>query len=130
MSWTVSRLITQMEDNACCLCGIFNLNLLLLYGEGKTAFRPLQEEIIRTTLADLQRIFGPKSDGLVLSGVLADSPAEFHSCVNHHKPPRRHPRQRFRFKYRHQDTFTLPVVCDPGYERSRSCATIELSVRW
>jgi hypothetical protein len=87
MSWTAPRQTTRLEDIACCLSGILNLNLLLVYGEGKTAFRPIQEGFIHTTLADLQRIFDPKSDGLVLSDVLADSLPEFHSCVNHHSHP-------------------------------------------
>lgn len=50
MSWAATRQTTRTEDIAYCLFGIFDLNLPLLYGEGKKAFRRLQLEIIRTTL--------------------------------------------------------------------------------
>lgn len=104
MSWAAHRETTRVEDAAYCLFGIFDLNLPLLYGEGWKAFRRLQEEIIRTTpdmsifawqvlplnhdgmpISDFEfgRIFEPNSDDLVLSGILAQSPAEFHSCADY-----------------------------------------------
>jgi hypothetical protein len=48
MSWASSRRTTRTEDIAYCLLGIFDLNMPLLYGEGKRAFRRLQEEILKT----------------------------------------------------------------------------------
>ncbi|KAH7071137.1 hypothetical protein BKA63DRAFT_535114 [Paraphoma chrysanthemicola] len=85
MSWAAPRQTTRVEDTAYCLFGIFALNLPLLYGEGRKAFRRLQAEILRT-IPDLnteyRHIFNPESHDLVLSGVLATSPAEFYSCLN------------------------------------------------
>jgi hypothetical protein len=108
MSWAAPRQTTRTEDMAYCLFGIFDLNLPLLYGEGKKAFRRLQEEIIRTRLdlsifawqwcrldedgypmsdAEYRRIFDPNSVDLVLSGVLAESTAEFYPCVDYISNP-------------------------------------------
>ncbi|KAI1189010.1 heterokaryon incompatibility protein-domain-containing protein [Nemania serpens] len=47
MSWAASRQTTRLEDEACCLLGIFRINLPLIYGEGRRPFRRLQEEIIK-----------------------------------------------------------------------------------
>ena len=49
MSWASSRMTTRIEDEAYCLLGLFGVNIPLIYGEGKRAFRRLQEEIIRST---------------------------------------------------------------------------------
>jgi hypothetical protein len=45
MSWAANRQCTRTEDISYCLMGIFDINMPLLYGEGKKAFRRLQEEI-------------------------------------------------------------------------------------
>ncbi|QKD53957.2 uncharacterized protein FOBCDRAFT_250161 [Fusarium oxysporum Fo47] len=47
MSWLANRTTTRTEDMAYCMLGIFDINMPLLYGEGKRAFFRLQEEIIR-----------------------------------------------------------------------------------
>jgi hypothetical protein len=47
MSWASNRETTRPEDAAYCLLGIFDVNMPMIYGEGKKAFRRLQEEIIR-----------------------------------------------------------------------------------
>ncbi|KAK0652497.1 heterokaryon incompatibility protein-domain-containing protein [Cercophora newfieldiana] len=47
MSWAAGRETTRAEDTAYCLLGIFDINMPMLYGEGKKAFLRLQEEIIR-----------------------------------------------------------------------------------
>jgi len=48
MSWAAERQATRPEDIAYSLLGIFDVNMPLLYGEGRTkAFRRLQEEIIK-----------------------------------------------------------------------------------
>ncbi|KAI0129760.1 heterokaryon incompatibility protein-domain-containing protein, partial [Xylariales sp. AK1849] len=49
MSWAAKRTTTRVEDMAYCLLGIFDINMPLLYGEGRKAFLRLQEEIIRGT---------------------------------------------------------------------------------
>ncbi|KAH8673501.1 heterokaryon incompatibility protein-domain-containing protein [Xylariales sp. PMI_506] len=46
---------TRKEDEAYCLLGLFDLNMPLLYGEGKKAFQRLQEEILKNI--DDQTIF-------------------------------------------------------------------------
>ncbi|KAI1099552.1 HET-domain-containing protein [Jackrogersella minutella] len=48
MSWAANRQTTRLEDEAYCLLGIFEVNMPLVYGEGRKAFRRLQEEIIRS----------------------------------------------------------------------------------
>ena len=47
MSWAAGRVTTRVEDTAYCLLGLFGINMPLIYGEGRRAFRRLQEEIIR-----------------------------------------------------------------------------------
>ena len=49
MSWAATRETTRAEDMAYCLLGIFDINMPLLYGEGKRAFQRLQEEILRNS---------------------------------------------------------------------------------
>lgn len=82
MSRASRRVCTREEDTAYCLLGIFGLNMSLLYGEGKNAFRRLRTEIINIT--DDELIFAwtiPElSDRAIKgckSGLLAPSPAEF-----------------------------------------------------
>ncbi|CCF41151.1 HET domain-containing protein [Colletotrichum higginsianum] len=84
MSWASGRETTRVEDMAYCLLGIFDVNLPLIYGEGKKAFRRLQEAILRQI--DDQSLFawGPIDEGNS-SGVLdsraypllADDPSWF-----------------------------------------------------
>ncbi|CAI4214581.1 unnamed protein product [Parascedosporium putredinis] len=52
MSWAASRETTRVEDIAYCLLGIFDVNMPMIYGEGKKAFRRLQEEIIKLSPED------------------------------------------------------------------------------
>ncbi|KAI0702595.1 heterokaryon incompatibility protein-domain-containing protein [Earliella scabrosa] len=47
MSWASRRWTTRPEDEAYCLMGIFNVNMPTLYGEGRKAFRRLQEEVLK-----------------------------------------------------------------------------------
>ncbi|KAI0767143.1 heterokaryon incompatibility protein-domain-containing protein, partial [Fomes fomentarius] len=49
MSWVAGRETTRIEDEAYCLMGIFDINMPTLYGEGRRAFRRLQEEIMKRT---------------------------------------------------------------------------------
>ncbi|RYO97842.1 hypothetical protein DL765_011053 [Monosporascus sp. GIB2] len=49
MSWASHRKTSRTEDVAYCLLGIFDVNLPLIYGEGRKAFRRLQEAIMSTT---------------------------------------------------------------------------------
>ncbi|KAK4443663.1 heterokaryon incompatibility protein-domain-containing protein [Podospora aff. communis PSN243] len=47
MSWAAWRQTTRVEDAAYCLLGIFEVNMPLLYGEGRRAFQRLQHEILK-----------------------------------------------------------------------------------
>lgn len=47
MSWLSRRTTTRVEDIAYCALGIFDINMPLLYGEGKKAFVRLQEHIVQ-----------------------------------------------------------------------------------
>ncbi len=47
MSWFGLRETTRPEDEAYCLLGLFNIHMPPLYGEGRHAFRRLQEEIMK-----------------------------------------------------------------------------------
>ncbi|KAH8795608.1 heterokaryon incompatibility protein-domain-containing protein [Hyaloscypha finlandica] len=85
LSWAAYRETTREEDAAYCLLGIFDVNMPLLYGEGKKAFRRLQEEIIKAE-CDLS-IFAwtaePSQSGQPdrrYSSILAESPMEFSGC--------------------------------------------------
>jgi hypothetical protein len=48
-SWAALRETSRTEDIAYCLFGIFDVNMPLLYGEGKKAFIRLQEEIMKSS---------------------------------------------------------------------------------
>ncbi|KAK7970104.1 hypothetical protein PG996_001461 [Apiospora saccharicola] len=85
MSWAGQRECTRIEDVAYSLMGLFDVNMPLLYGEGKKAFTRLQEEILEDT--DDQTIFAwtvspesPRSFNTV--GILAESPADFASSAS------------------------------------------------
>ena len=49
MSWAAWRKTTRLEDEAYCLLGLFDVSMPTLYGEGRKAFRRLQEEIMKQT---------------------------------------------------------------------------------
>lgn len=78
MSWAANRRATRVEDVAYSLFGIFEVNLPLLYGEGKRAFVRLQEEIIRQY--DDQTVFAWTSSGSGPCELFASSPRDFAHC--------------------------------------------------
>lgn len=80
MSWAAERRATRAEDIAYSLLGIFDVNMPLLYGEGKVkAFRRLQEEIMK--ISEDETLFAWESTELTASGssgnVLANDPKDF-----------------------------------------------------
>lgn len=84
LCWASRRETTRVEDEAYCLLGLFEVNLPLIYGEGRKAFRRLQEEII-DSYGD-HSIFAWDDESLskaivhddsTLSSMLADSPGRF-----------------------------------------------------
>ncbi|PIG80750.1 hypothetical protein AARAC_006518 [Aspergillus arachidicola] len=83
MSWASARVTTRIEDTAYCLMGIFNVNMPLLYGEGRKAFIRLQEEIMKDS--DDQSIFAWDAsdfEGFNTTGLLALTPAFFKNSRN------------------------------------------------
>lgn len=81
MSWASFRRTTRVEDMTYCLLGIFDVNMPMLYGEGKKAFVRLQEEIIKVS-NDLT-IFAWQAnhdDKRSVRGLLASSPTEYKCC--------------------------------------------------
>jgi hypothetical protein len=106
MSWVAKRTTLRKEDMAYCLLGIFDVNMPLIYGEGRKAFRRLQEILVREYPKDhslfawgtiVERLPGQINDvgqiragkpityepGLAireLHGLLAKSPEDFRDC--------------------------------------------------
>jgi hypothetical protein len=79
MSWAADRHTTRVEDVAYCLMGIFDVNLPLMYGEGRKAFVRLQQLIIQKSndhsiFAWREEPFSKETE----RGILARSPSEFH----------------------------------------------------
>jgi len=80
MSWASERRATRAEDIAYSLLGIFDVNMPLLYGEGKTkAFRRLQEEIMK--ISEDETLFAWESAESALDAgsgnALASDPKDF-----------------------------------------------------
>lgn len=88
MSWAAKRKTTEIEDQAYCLLGLFNVSIPMQYGDRERAFLRLQEEIIRRsddpTIFAWDRYFphGRRS------GLLAHSPASFAACQHIVQAPR------------------------------------------
>ncbi|KAI6145872.1 heterokaryon incompatibility protein-domain-containing protein [Pisolithus tinctorius] len=78
MSWAAGRQTTRAEDRAYSLMGLFGVNMPMLYGEGKKAFRRLQLEIIRESNDHSIFAWGPRSPQA--GSVLADDPSDFRRC--------------------------------------------------
>lgn len=86
MSWAADREAGIVEDIAYSLLGIFDVNMPMLYGEGRKAFVRLQEEIMQRN-AD-QSIFiwfpnepqTPSGHGRQVKNLFASSPADFRQC--------------------------------------------------
>lgn len=80
MSWAAGRQTTRLEDAAYCLMGLFDVNMPLLYGEGRKAFSRLQQEIMQRT--EDQSIFAwsypdDEHSHTLVSGMMAPSPEYF-----------------------------------------------------
>ena len=90
MSWASRRKTTRVEDIAYSLMGLLDVNMPMLYGEGRKAFHRLQLEIIRTSndqsifawRHNEQEIFGIRTKPFIgrTSNVLTDDPSFFHNC--------------------------------------------------
>ena len=80
LSWAADRTTTRVEDRAYSLMGLLDVNMPMLYGEGKKAFHRLQLEIIR--MSDDQSIFAwdPHERIARTGSFLADDPSFFQHC--------------------------------------------------
>ena len=80
LSWAADRVTTRVEDRAYSLLGLLDVNMPMLYGEGKKAFRRLQLEIIR--ISNDQSIFAWDYQGEKgrTCSILADDPSFFRNC--------------------------------------------------
>ena len=79
ISWVAHRTTTRVEDRAYSLLGLLDVNMPMLYGEGKKAFRRLQLEIIRAS--NDQSIFAwDRWTNEPPGSVLADDPSFFQFC--------------------------------------------------
>ena len=81
ISWAAKRTTTRVEDRAYSLMGLLDVNMPMLYGEGKKAFHRLQLEIIRAS--NDQSIFAWYSSGNnkdSTSSILANDPWCFRGC--------------------------------------------------
>ena len=77
MSWAAHRATTRVEDRAYSLMGLLDVNMPMLYGEGRKAFHRLQLEIIRTS--NDRSIFAWNGNTRPGS-ILADDPSCFGDC--------------------------------------------------
>ncbi|KAK4495166.1 hypothetical protein PRZ48_013493 [Zasmidium cellare] len=80
MSWASGRKTTKPEDLACCLLGMFEVYMPLMYGEGfRVAFQRLQRTIIECYDDESIFAFTPQSGQ---DGVLATNLRDFANCGN------------------------------------------------
>ena len=80
MSWAANRTTTRVEDKAYSLMGLLDVNMPMLYGEGKKAFHRLQLEIIRTPNDQSIFAWGRHSKNVRTGSILADDPSLFEGC--------------------------------------------------
>ncbi|KAI6128730.1 hypothetical protein EDD16DRAFT_1547849 [Pisolithus croceorrhizus] len=80
MSWAADRITTRVEDQAYSLLGLFGVNMPMLYGEGKKAFRRLQLEILRESNDQSIFTWDPYATIGQDGSVLADNPSRFRDC--------------------------------------------------
>lgn len=78
MSWAAHRKTTRVEDRTYSLLGLFGVNMPMLYGEGRKAFRRLQLEIIRESNDHSIFAWNPRVPRP--GSVLAVSPSDFRDC--------------------------------------------------
>ncbi|KIM53501.1 hypothetical protein SCLCIDRAFT_31847 [Scleroderma citrinum Foug A] len=84
MSWAANRTTMRIEDRVYSLMGPLDVNMPMLYGEGKKAFHRLQLEIIRAS--NDQSIFAWECKGWRgnfngrSTSILADGPRFFEGC--------------------------------------------------
>jgi len=97
MSWAANRNTMRVEDRAYSLMGLLDVNMPMLYGEGKKAFHRLQLEII--CASNDQSIFAWYSPKDQPGSILTDDPSDFEDCgemelMSHNESKQNWPRKR------------------------------------
>jgi len=80
MSWAANRTTTRVEDRAYSLMGLLEVNMPMLYGEGKKAFHRLQLEIIRASNDQSIFAWSRMDDNKQTGNILANDPRFFEDC--------------------------------------------------
>lgn len=80
-SWSARRVTDREEDRAYCLLGLLDINMPVLYGEGKRAFQRLQEEIMKVN-TDMS-LFLWQGPACPAFGMLAEDPSCFRQFPAH-----------------------------------------------
>jgi len=80
MSWAANRTTKRVEDRAYSLMGLLDVNMPLLYGEGKKAFHRLQLEVIQTSNDHSVFAWAYTSKNRRTDSILADDPSFFRGC--------------------------------------------------
>ncbi|KAK5166612.1 uncharacterized protein LTR77_008155 [Saxophila tyrrhenica] len=78
MSWAAQRETKRVEDQAYSLLGVFDINMPMLYGEGRKAFLRLQHHILQTS--NDSSIFAWNRDSVPGQSMVASSPQDFSGC--------------------------------------------------
>ena len=81
ISWAANRRTTRVEDRAYSLMGLLDVNMPMLYGEGKKAFHRLQLEIIRASNDQSIFAWGCSPTNVRAGSILADDPSFFRDCA-------------------------------------------------
>lgn len=82
MSWISKRRTSREEDMAYSLLGLFNVNMPLLYGEGRKAFVRLQMEIIKNSDDESVFAWETNTEDNRPMGMLADWPTAFETSAD------------------------------------------------
>ncbi|KIM55502.1 hypothetical protein SCLCIDRAFT_296321 [Scleroderma citrinum Foug A] len=80
MSWAANRTTTRVEDRAYSLMGLLDVNMPMLYGEGKKAFHRLQLEVIHASNDHSIFAWGCNEINVRTGSILADDPIFFWGC--------------------------------------------------
>ncbi|KAM0804570.1 heterokaryon incompatibility protein-domain-containing protein [Usnea florida] len=86
MSWISKRQTSRSEDMAYCLLGLFDVNMPLLYGEGRKAFVRLEREIIKKSNDDSIFAWTSADAETITSGLLALWPDSFTNSADVRSP--------------------------------------------
>ena len=86
MSWISKRQTSRSEDMAYCLLGLFDVNMPLLYGEGRKAFVRLELEIIKKSNDDSIFAWTSPDPENTTSGLLALWPDSFTDSADVRSP--------------------------------------------